>query len=191
MGYSRQEYYSGLSFPSPRVLPHLGIKPMSLALAGGFFTTEPPVTPTPRVPRLSHFRGEVSERNSDLGKRVKDSCKKDSKEWLPSSRHASFTAPCQTWRTVLRSSREEGDNQTAQWDLDSLLCLEDGTLSWMFWEWKRKTECRTWLDTETVFSKLYVSDGDHCAYPPQHLKWGICQSEQRLFLWAAYKWGST
>ena len=33
--------------------------------------------PTPRAPRLSHFRSEVSERNSDLGKRVKDSCKKD------------------------------------------------------------------------------------------------------------------
>ena len=103
--------------------------------------------------------------------------------------HASFTGPCQTWRTVLHSPREEGDKQTAQLDLDILLRLEAGTFSWMFWEWKRKIECKTWLEVETVFSKLYVSDRDHCAYPPRHLKWGICQSEQRLFLWAACKWG--
>ena len=45
MGFSRQEYWSGLSFPSPGDLPDPGIKPMSLALAGGFFTTEPPGKP--------------------------------------------------------------------------------------------------------------------------------------------------
>ena len=42
MGLSRQEYCSGLPFPSPRDLPDPRIKPMSLtspALAGGFFTT--------------------------------------------------------------------------------------------------------------------------------------------------------
>ena len=42
MGFSRQEYWSGLPFPSPGDLPHLGIKPRSLALAGGFFTAEQP-----------------------------------------------------------------------------------------------------------------------------------------------------
>ena len=30
MGFFRQEYWSGLPFPSPRDIPHLGIKPMSL-----------------------------------------------------------------------------------------------------------------------------------------------------------------
>ena len=42
MGFSRQEYWSGFPCPSPRDLPDPGIKPasfMSLALAGGFFTT--------------------------------------------------------------------------------------------------------------------------------------------------------
>ena len=42
MEFSRQEYWSGLSFPSSGDLPDPGIKPMSLtspALAGGFFTT--------------------------------------------------------------------------------------------------------------------------------------------------------
>ena len=42
MGFSRQEYWSGLPCPSPGDLPHPGINPTSLtspALAGGFFTT--------------------------------------------------------------------------------------------------------------------------------------------------------
>ena len=42
MGFSRQEYWDGLPFPSPRDLPGPGIEPESPALAGGFFTTEPP-----------------------------------------------------------------------------------------------------------------------------------------------------
>ena len=42
MGFSRQEYWSGLPFPSPQVPPSPGIEPASPTLAGGFFTTEPP-----------------------------------------------------------------------------------------------------------------------------------------------------
>ena len=42
MGFSRQEYWGGLPFPSPGDLPNPEIKPTSPALAGGFFTTEPP-----------------------------------------------------------------------------------------------------------------------------------------------------
>ena len=45
IGFSRQEYCSGLPFPPPWDLSHPGIKPSSLvfpALAGGFFTTVPP-----------------------------------------------------------------------------------------------------------------------------------------------------
>ena len=43
MGFSRQEYWSGLSFPSPGDLPNPVVEPVSLvspALAGGFFTTD-------------------------------------------------------------------------------------------------------------------------------------------------------
>ena len=36
MGFSRQEYRSGLPFPSPGDLPDPGIEPMSPALAGRF-----------------------------------------------------------------------------------------------------------------------------------------------------------
>ena len=42
MGFSRQEYWSGLLYPHPKDLPDPGIEPMSLmspALAGRFFTT--------------------------------------------------------------------------------------------------------------------------------------------------------
>ena len=45
MKFSRQEYWNRLPFPTPGDLSNPGIKPMSSvfsALAGGFFTTEPP-----------------------------------------------------------------------------------------------------------------------------------------------------
>ena len=43
MGFLRQEYWSGLPFPSSGDLPNPGIEPISPALAGTFFTTEPPM----------------------------------------------------------------------------------------------------------------------------------------------------
>ena len=42
MGFPRQEYWCGLPFPPLGDIPDPGIEPMSPALAGGFFTTEPP-----------------------------------------------------------------------------------------------------------------------------------------------------
>ena len=51
MEFSRQEYWNGLSFPSPGNLPDLGIKLRSPVLqavsciAGRFFTNEPPGKP--------------------------------------------------------------------------------------------------------------------------------------------------
>ena len=44
MGFSRQEYQTGLPFPPPGVLPYPGMEPaspVSPALTGGFFTTTP------------------------------------------------------------------------------------------------------------------------------------------------------
>ena len=49
MGFSRQEYWSGLKFPPAGALPNPGIKlmsPAAPALADGFFTTEPLGKPT-------------------------------------------------------------------------------------------------------------------------------------------------
>ena len=48
IGFPKQEYWSGLPFPSPGDLPDPGIKPespASSALMGRFFTTEPPGKP--------------------------------------------------------------------------------------------------------------------------------------------------
>ena len=39
MKFSRQKYWSGLPLPSLGHLPHSGVEPMSLALAGRFLTT--------------------------------------------------------------------------------------------------------------------------------------------------------
>ena len=52
IGFSRQEYWSGLPFPSPGDLPDPGIEPASPALAGGFFTTEPPWKPLREMGRV-------------------------------------------------------------------------------------------------------------------------------------------
>ena len=41
MEFSREEYWSGLLFPTPEDLPDPGIKPESLELTTGFFTTVP------------------------------------------------------------------------------------------------------------------------------------------------------
>ena len=45
MGFSRQEYWSGLPFPSPGDLPDPGIKPGSPALETDALTSEPPGKP--------------------------------------------------------------------------------------------------------------------------------------------------
>ena len=42
MGFSRQEYWSGLPFPSPGDLPDPGIKPRSPALWADALLSEPP-----------------------------------------------------------------------------------------------------------------------------------------------------
>ena len=45
MGFSRQEYLSGLPCPPPGDLPNPGIEHVSSALAGRFFTSETPGKP--------------------------------------------------------------------------------------------------------------------------------------------------
>ena len=46
MGFSRQEYWSGLPFPSPGDLPNTGIEPGSPAFQADALTSEPPGKPT-------------------------------------------------------------------------------------------------------------------------------------------------
>ena len=48
MGFTRQEYWSGLPFLSPGDVLDPGIKHVSPTLVGGFFTLVPPKKPTSR-----------------------------------------------------------------------------------------------------------------------------------------------
>ena len=45
MGFSRQEYWSGLPFPFPGDLPDPGLEPRSPALEADALTSEPPGKP--------------------------------------------------------------------------------------------------------------------------------------------------
>ena len=49
MGFPRQQCRGGLPFPFPEDVPDPGIKPMSPAWAGGFFTTESPGKPNEQI----------------------------------------------------------------------------------------------------------------------------------------------
>ena len=50
-GISQQEHWRRLPFPSPEDLPNPGIEPASPALAGTFFTPEPPGNPNKKFTR--------------------------------------------------------------------------------------------------------------------------------------------
>jgi len=66
MGFSRQEYWSGLPFPSPGDLPNPGIEPtsfMSPELAGRFFTTKA----TWEAPVFSHWPSDILFLNILIG----------------------------------------------------------------------------------------------------------------------------
>ena len=62
MGFPRQEYWCGLPFLSPGDLPDPGIQASSPALAGEFFTTEPPGKPAvaPRKQQIQPSAIEVT-----------------------------------------------------------------------------------------------------------------------------------
>ena len=60
IGFSRQEYWSGLPFPSPGDLPDPGIKPRSPTLQADALTSEPPGKPkelqlTKSAPKDTYF----------------------------------------------------------------------------------------------------------------------------------------
>ena len=55
MAFPRQEYWNGLTFPSPGDLPDPEIEPDSPVLAGGFFTIEPPGKPPPLTMTVEYF----------------------------------------------------------------------------------------------------------------------------------------
>ena len=58
MGFSRQEYWSGLPFPSPGDLPDPGIEPGSFALQADSLPSEPPGTQKGRVASPSGIKSQ-------------------------------------------------------------------------------------------------------------------------------------
>ena len=67
MGFSRQEYWSGLPYPPPGDLSDPGIKPTSLtslALAGGFFTASARGG-RPRVLLVTFYTWQISNSTMD------------------------------------------------------------------------------------------------------------------------------
>ena len=63
--FPKQDYWSGLLFPSPGNLSNLGTKPVSPALTGGFFTMEPPVL------SVSTYYVPGKVRDSEISKKLK------------------------------------------------------------------------------------------------------------------------
>ena len=78
MGFSRQEYWSGLPFPSPGDFPNPGIEPRSPVLQSDALTCEPPGNPNlaatflhffkthALVPQLSSSQVLASKKNQKL-----------------------------------------------------------------------------------------------------------------------------
>ena len=64
MGFSRQEYWSGLPFPSPGDLPKPGIEPMSPTLQANSLPSEPPGIACTVLSTLVYVVVEISQGNS-------------------------------------------------------------------------------------------------------------------------------
>ena len=65
MGFSRQEYWSGLPFPSPGDLPDPGIEPRSPALQADALTSEPPGKPHTHLGMLIKLSSNCPAQETD------------------------------------------------------------------------------------------------------------------------------
>ena len=65
MGFPRQEYWSGLPFPSLGDIPNLGIKPLSPELAGRLFIPKPPGKPKSTI--RFFFLKHINKYDTDTG----------------------------------------------------------------------------------------------------------------------------
>ena len=66
MGFSRQEYWSGLPFPSPGDLPDTGIEPWSPAFQADALTSEPPGKPTMRNAGLHEAQAGIKSAGRNI-----------------------------------------------------------------------------------------------------------------------------
>ena len=70
MGFSRQEYWSGLPFPSPGDLPDPGIQLRSPALQADALLPEPPGKPF-----LGNSKNQINAKTKDHGGKQYQNCK--------------------------------------------------------------------------------------------------------------------
>ena len=66
MGFSRQEYWSGLPFPSPEDIPDPGMEPASPTLQAESLPSELPGKPYAKAAPGFHFRFPTSSRSGCL-----------------------------------------------------------------------------------------------------------------------------
>ena len=108
MGFSRQEYWSGLPFPSPGDLPDPGIEPGSPALEADTLTSEPPGKP-------QTHKG-LSQRFSKIMQKTENSriciLLPGPQEGLKTSKRYCFTAPDGSWVGISGLSK---DSQNQEW----------------------------------------------------------------------------
>ena len=76
MGFSRQEYWSGLPFPSPGDFPDLGIKPGSPTLEADALTSEPPEKPKVSTKKLLELIDKVAQIMNSLLPNLDLNCRK-------------------------------------------------------------------------------------------------------------------
>ena len=88
MGFSRQEYWSGLPFPSPGDLPDPGIEPGSPTLQADALPSEPPGKPL-KAALESILGAYVNQQREAL---------------VPSSREESIGIPCDGNSTLVQNS---------------------------------------------------------------------------------------
>ena len=71
MGFSRQEYWSGLPFPSPGDLPNLRIEPRSPALQADALPSEPPgnpmIQPRQHIKKHRHYFADKGPSSQSYG----------------------------------------------------------------------------------------------------------------------------
>ena len=122
MGFSRQEYWSGLPFPSPGDLPDLGMEPRSPALEADALTSEPLGKPKTSLERMkgqamdwgklftNHIfhKGVVSRIHKELSKlNHKETSNLITIRWLSSKESAYRCKKCRFHRLVGKTPEEE------------------------------------------------------------------------------------
>ena len=122
LGFSRQEYWSCLPLPPPGDLPNPGIEPVSPALAGGCFTTEPP-----GKPQYSQQTTEMAPHSSGFWK----PSLKASRSWL--SPQVLWRRPLLVCACCLLLCPPLGWGQGSLWSLfyEQLILCKKPWLSWL------------------------------------------------------------